>query len=235
MKFLLPFIFVFIFPFSSFGAVAVDGTATQFSISGSDTLSVSKSTSGSNRFLTVGIMTQPYSVTGVTFNSIGLTQKSALADFGGTNDIWLYEKALEGAVTTGSFSVVITTTDVANNIAAGAISFTGVDQSTPTGTAATSTDFYNTPVSITVPANGIALGIVADSNCDTINPTDEQTKQWDVCADSGLFVKSAGATTTTTGTLPWNEPTGYNAQIGVAINPAAAAAVAARRRIIIIQ
>lgn len=207
--------------------------ASSSSVTGAGSLTFSHTTSGSDRLLIVGTMTQNADVSGVTYNSVSMTLIDTVDTGAG---YWGNMYALV-APATGANDIVISMgadgcSGACTNIAAGAVSLNAVNQATPLGTSVTGNDPESTPVNITVPANGMAVDVVGDTGSATINPTDEQTERWDV-ANGDSSIHSLGATTDTSGSLPWASFAGYKIQIAVPVNTVTA--TTGRRRPMIAQ
>lgn len=141
---------------------------------------------GSNRYLSV--LVDSYfaagEVTGVTFNGVALSNVGSYSANDPRASIW-------GLVApdTGTHNVTVTFAGAASsNGACYAMSFTGVDQTTPTGTFASANNTSTTP-SVTSPstdANGMIVSVVADYNGQTITISSGTTRAsvygWTQCA-----------------------------------------------------
>lgn len=113
--------------------MAITTDATSESAYNSDALTVtwSHTVSGSDRLLVVGVSMSlwdsPQEVTGVTYNGVALTRlRRDLVSTVMSSEIW-YLVAPE----TGTHDIVVTKNDTEFGAKAGAVSFTGVDQTNP--------------------------------------------------------------------------------------------------------
>lgn len=116
--------------------VTVDAVTTD-SATGTTGRTISHTTSGTNRYLTVcvgGYDGANFAIpSGVTFNSQALSSLGTAANsFGNTASIW--GLALDGVVTTGAFNVVVTLPGNADALNVAIISTNGTHQSASTGT-----------------------------------------------------------------------------------------------------
>src|SRR5688572_3153516 len=138
------------------GEVTLDGTASTTTASGVDEVTFAHTTAGSNRLLIVcvGHLGTDVAVTGIVYAGIAMT---LVEDEFVATGISLYCYQLV-APSTGSNNVVISLDGNGLDIVTGAISFNGVHQTVPVGTAATSNE-EGTPTStdVTVSANGMAV------------------------------------------------------------------------------
>jgi hypothetical protein len=119
---------------------------------GDGVLSVSHTASGSDRaaFAGVGGSSQATAVTSITYAGSGMTQ---LWDFRDSGPSLVNGGFILAGVGTGAQTVTSTLDAAASDHALGVISFTGVDQTTPTGNTQTAT---NTGTSATVTVTGVA-------------------------------------------------------------------------------
>jgi hypothetical protein len=229
--FLIPLL-IFLAPQLTWGVVAYDNSDTVIATA-VDTVTISNFVvATTNPFILCSPAEHAQSLVDVTYNSVSMDVISQLQQ----SD---YELTLMGKQgLSGTHDVVVIYAGVIDSVV-GCISFTGVDQATPNGTAQTSLDYTSVPISLTVPTDGMGFNSVMDSagdmetGCATYTAT-SQTKRFEVCP-TGAFVASAGATIdVTTANLFW-EPYmgGYLFQIGIPINPAAAVSSIIRRHGII--
>ena len=134
----------------AFGA----STGNEFTAATSYTQSA-VSVSGTNTYalVMVGLRTNTGDITGVTFNGVAMTELSQLNNAGGTHTLWMFGLA---GPTTGD---VVVTGDT--SLAAEVITsiYTGVHQTTPTGTVATATGNSTAP---SVAVTSAALELVVD-------------------------------------------------------------------------
>jgi hypothetical protein len=159
--------------------------------------------------------------TGATYNGVAMTK---LADYVGSGiaGVGLFVMKAPPA---GSHDVVVTcNTGSADYLWAGAVGFSGVDQSTPYRTAYTASAATGTPtITDTDSANGDTVMDIASGDSYTAVPTSGQTP-WlsprmgagNYCA--GCSTKPATGASTV---MSWSVPTGRWAQASVALVPAA--------------
>ena len=127
-------------------AVALAGGVGLSSVSPATSLTFAYSTSGSNRYLTVSVIIDSSStVTGVTYNGVAMTNLVSIRNTGG-HIVYIWGLV---APATGSNNVVVTASS-STTIGAGAIAFTGVNQTTPTSSPQTNQADAVTSSSLTV-------------------------------------------------------------------------------------
>jgi prepilin-type N-terminal cleavage/methylation domain-containing protein len=211
------------------GATVVGFTpaSTGSATAGATGITISHTVAGSNRLMLVGVSINNdnfETVTGVTWN--GTENLTLVGSEAGTNDgedgrveIWSLV-----APSTGTHDVVITfSAALAQEAAAGVMTFTGVDQTTPLGTFASNAGDDSTPATVNIPsASGeLVFGVVA-SEYDTLTASSGQTEQWNLAVPStyGAGGTDVGAPTVT---MSWNLSSSSNhwAIGGVSIKPAA--------------
>jgi hypothetical protein len=149
-------------------------------------ITVSHTTSGTNRLMLVGISatkngsTVPV-ISSVTYN--GETLDSVGSRVGGESGgeaVWLYRLV---APATGTFDVVANFSTAPSHGAVVAVAtFTGVDQSTPLGSFASATSNSGTTASVDVPADAgeLVFDTLAYYGCNTATVGADQTQQWNV-------------------------------------------------------
>jgi hypothetical protein len=128
-------------------------------------------------------------VTGITYNGVALTKIDSQTSGSGKcrSELWYLV-----APATGAHSIVVSLADVTDAIVGGATSWTGVDQSTPLGTAAKAT---GTTSPITVDVTSAVGEYVVDSACAykataiTLTVGAGQTSDW----NETPYVGSVGA------------------------------------------
>jgi hypothetical protein len=219
---------------SAYAAVAFD---TADSVTGSGVTSLSRSciVTGSNTLMIIsGVALNADASTSATYNGVGLTLKASVSMGAGVKflDMWFLV-----APTTGTNTAVINYPTGSDRAAMSCVSFTGVHQVTPLGTAETGTDFV-TGETITVPANGMAFdaagGIDGGAACFDSTPGGSQIERIDACVGTAAnYVELMHSTRATTGTFTWTAEGGeFQSQIAVPINAAAAVVSSAvtRRR-----
>jgi hypothetical protein len=147
----------------------------------------------------------------------------------------LFSQVVTAPASGSAANVVVSDSAQLDGLIVTCISYTGVDQTTPLGTAATDTS-SPASISLTVGANGMAMSAAGNADTSTCGSglTSGQTRQSDLC-NGGLNLEAATSTTISTGsvTMTWTygNPI-YNNAIAIPINAAAVTGVA-RRRIII--
>ncbi|HEX9895911.1 MAG TPA: hypothetical protein VGA78_18410, partial [Gemmatimonadales bacterium] len=187
-------------------------------------LTISHTTSGTNRLMLVGVTLNNQNseiVSSVTYNGVGLTQVGSVASATDTRvEIWRLI-----APATGTNNVVITfSANVINGAKAGVATFTGVDQTTPLGTFASAngnsagpatvdvTSATNELVFDTVGCEGDDLGTL----CSSLSVGAGQTQRWNLTAaepgTSGAQTLAAAST----------EPGAVSVTMSWSISPASA-------------
>ena len=169
---------------------------------------------GVDRALVVGVAIEDASTTdanvsSVTYNGVALTAvPSSKINGGGTGIIQtqLFYLLAANLPASGTFNVVVTTQGAVDGISAGAISLTGVSQTTP-GPAATKVDTSGADTittSITTPvANAWVVDVAGSGNSGSFTAGSGQTERWDIAASgmtgatSTKALATAGATTVT--------------------------------------
>lgn len=146
-------------------AIAFDNSAVGSAASGTSA-TFSLTVSGSNRILIVGVVLRsPNSASGpssVTYNGVSLTQIAVI-------DISFMNLSLWRLVnpSTGANNVVVTNGATSSNIAATAVSYTGVNQTTPLGTATSNSASSASSMSTTVSSNSGELVVDTGGTKDT--------------------------------------------------------------------
>ena len=185
--------------------VAVDTVST--STGGPATsLTWSHTVSGSNRLLVVGVTMRAYqTISSVTYAGTGLTKSGAVQAGTGNNprtEIW-YSKDFEP--TTGTNNIIVTPSG-SEYMEAGAISFTGVYQTTPLGPFASNYAASGSPstVAVTSATGDIVLDVLKFWNGSGESTKDaSQTQRWYLSSDGGH--KGGGSTKAGAGsvTMSW--------------------------------
>jgi hypothetical protein len=216
----------------AWGAVAYD-TFSESGCAGCDTDSWSHTTTGSNTFMLCGGGVHDFggsTTIGITYNSAALTVKDSAV-----SSAYIATVYKRTAPTTGTNTVAVTYSQAVNS-ALGCLTFTGVDQGTPDGTAVTAADTVGTlDASITVLADGMGASFAAYSdsgNGACVDSTAGETERFEICSDVGAGVQGMASTTTSTGTvvMDWTFVTAsYSALVAIPINPAGAAGSSSRR------
>jgi hypothetical protein len=168
-----------------------------------------------------------------TYNSVTLGFVAQAAP-NSVNVINMYSQAAPAAG--GTPHTVAYSVPNGTNVYGVCVSFTGADQTTPLGTAQTSTTISTGISSVTVPTNGLALDSIfeATGTCDTLTAGGGQTSRYNLNANcAAVQIQLAGSTRSATGSFTWSGDTGWaQGIIAVPVNPISAPAAVARRRII---
>lgn len=178
-------------------AIAADAKSSS-SGTGTSSLTWSHTCTGTDLILVVGVETSSAeAATGVTYNGIALTlidAQDAAALFC-RSELWYLI-----APATGANDIVVTMAGSATYIVGGATSWTGVDQSTPLGTAAKATGSASPA---TVDVTSAAGEVVLDAACAiagvTMTVGASQTSQWNLLA--GGVLRGAGSSEGGAGTV----------------------------------
>ena len=191
--------------------------------------------SGTNRILMVGITIGGNSTTGavstvtsVTYGSQALTLvpntaiSAANAEI--RTEIWYLL-----APNTGTNTITVTLPAGARSITGGGVSYTGVDQTTPFGTAASATGVGTTAsLGVTSAVGQRVLSVVGFDSSPTLTATSPQTSRWNIIVDaaacncnSGAGSDQAGAAGTVTSSYTSSENQDYTIA-AVPIRPAPA-------------
>jgi len=218
--------------------VAVDsassGSAELTGGIGTQSLTINHTTAGTNRLMLVGVSINirngSTTVSSVTWNGTALTLLGAHNDAGNTRRVEQWSLL---APATGTANVVVTfnlpafTTE---GVAAGVVTFTGVDQTVPLGTF-TSADGANGAASqLDVPSvvNGMILDTLAVGGNRTVAVPGPQTSEWNqnTGGTGGTDVTATGSARTGALSVPISEAFGggtSNWSLGaVSINPTSA-------------
>lgn len=158
----------------------VSSASTSTSGASSLTWSHTVTSAGSNRLLVVGVASDdntPRTVSSVTYNGVNLTQvPGGTADNLARVDMWYLVNPATGA------NDVVVTLSGSTEFSAGATSWTGVDQTTPLGTAS-ATAGHSSSVSlsgVSSAADEFVVDVVAiDSSSATITSDVSQASRWE--------------------------------------------------------
>ena len=216
----------------AWGAIVYDTSSSGTNETGVTTLTVSHTVAaGSNLFLICGYTAQDdTAITSptVTYNSVSMTAvTSSKQSTTGTRTVEMF--SLVNPAAGSAHDVVFTFSQTMNTIAGGCSSFSGVDQSTPLGTAVTNS---TTGTSSAVTATSATGEMVIDFQVTSSNLTARsftqaagQTsnwKQYPASANcSGGSSREAGAAAVAMG-WSWSGGAEYQALSAVSIKPAAA-------------
>ncbi len=189
----------------------------------------SHTATGSNLLLLVAVALNSTSdlVTGVTYNGVALTRLAMAVASGGTRRVYLY--ALVAPVA-GTHTVVVSYSSTPNHFAAAAVTYSGVDQTTPRGTPVTNTGTGFTPTLSVASASG-ELVVDAVTYANQGNPTlsvgagqTERVNTKDATVNAATPIgmsEEAGAASVT---MSWSLTNSVDwAIIGVALKPATTA------------
>jgi hypothetical protein len=187
------------------------------------TITFSHTTTGANRLLIVGVAfdTATPTVTSVTYAAVGMTQVFAQT-VGSSGTVAMYRLV---APATGANNVVITLSASSVFLQGGAVSFTGVDQTTPLGTP-TSTSTFADPgtVDIASATGEVVIDALWSTCCATNTVGAGQTSRvnFNDVTTSGQSLCMSTEPGATTVTMSWSGSTA-NAIGGVSIKPSAGA------------
>jgi prepilin-type N-terminal cleavage/methylation domain-containing protein len=209
--------------------VSVDDTSTG-STDGGSTITISHTTSGSNRLMLVGVSfnnDNSETVTSVTYNGVALTLEGTETNSDDARvELWSLV-----APDTGTHNVVITfSAALAQQAVAGVMTFTGVDQSTPLGSFYSSQGDDTTTASLDITsADGEFVYAVIAAEYDALTAGSGYSEQWNMSL-SGTKTNGAGGTTNcgaATVPMSWNliadaSPSNHWAIGGVSIKPTSA-------------
>jgi uncharacterized repeat protein (TIGR01451 family) len=212
---------------------------------GASSLTFSHTTgNGSNRLLLVGVSIGNTSIiaptiSSVTYNGVNLTFVQGISGGTGTarprTEIWRLVNP-----PSGDHSVVITTSGgTARGLTAGAVTFSGVDATTPLGTPVTGSANSTTSASLNVSTavgemvfDSITIGNYDGGAAPAVTFGADQSNRWSQAsayATSGtMYIRGSGSTHVSTGaskdmTRSWSTNQSWSG-IAVAIKPAASAA-----------
>jgi hypothetical protein len=202
-------------------AVAFDAASASADLSGSTSGSWSHTCSGSDRYLIVGVagFDAESNLSGitVTYNSVAMTK------LGGNQDTNNNNTLLFGLVApaTGSNTVQISNIPSSfSQVAAGAISFTGVHQTTPVGTVQNGANVNTVDVTDVV-SGDMVVDSFYDGDNDNANPEGGATKRYSVLM--ATVARAIGSTRGGSGTVSPTYSTVADPMISaVRINQAAA-------------
>src|SRR3990172_7868952 len=211
-------------------AIAIDTVTSGYTpTTGQSSLTISHTTSGSNRLLLVGVSFNNdnfETVSSVTWNST--ENLSLVGQIANVDDARVEIWGL-AAPSTGTANVVVTfSTALTQSAAAGVITFTGVDQSTPLGTFANAIGDDSTlaTVNVSSAAGELVFGVV-DAEYMAVTTDASQDEHWNIDRGGTSSGSTHGAGSTEAGAAPtvttsWTLPSGSNhwAVGGVSIKPA---------------
>ena len=202
-------------------AIALDAVATTTGDAASFTFALT--VAGADRFLRVGVhwRTTSITVSGITYAGVALTRLGgATVSVNRAVDYWYLI-----APTTGTNNVVVTMSAAARTVV-GAISRTGVHQTTPLGTAATASGTSTAP-SVTVTSATDELvddALTASVAGAVLTAGTGQTERYDTFYDPSIQGGGSDEAGAASVAMDWTINTSQEwCQIGVGIKPAGAA------------
>jgi hypothetical protein len=206
--------------------VAVDNTSSE-STDGGSSITISHTTSGSNRLMLVGVAfnNDNYeTVTSVTYNGTALTKVGERAN---SDDAMVYIYSLV-APDTGTHNVVVTfSAALAQEGIAGVTTFTGVDQTTPLGSFSSAEGDDTTTASLDITsAEGEFVYAVIAAEYDALTAGSGVDEQWNTSVNGTSTNGAAGTTNCGAATvaMSWDlvaeaSPSNHWAIGGVSIKP----------------
>lgn len=198
--------------------IAFDASSTS-QVAVASSLTYSHTTSGSDRFLKVGVSVNTSTLSSVTYAG---TDVGAIAEVNVGGGHRAYMRGLV-APATGANNVVVTTAAL-SNITSTAESYTGVDQVTPNDTAATASGNSTAPsVNVSSATDDLVIDTVEDTGSGTLAADASQTqRQSNSGGGNGTRCGSSEEAGAATVTMSWTKGTSTVwGIIGVSINPAA--------------
>ena len=176
-------------------SIAVD-SVSQGSTANQASITISHTTSGTNRLMLVGISMQPEgeSVTSVTYNGTSLTLVGTEENSGGKARVEIWQLV---APAIGTHDVVVNLSGTSHKgVAVGVMTFTGINQTNPT-LAFSANSGNSTTASTTVASatDDVVFAIVQSHKGLSATPGAGQTEYWDIVVDNadGSGTLAAGA------------------------------------------
>lgn len=206
---------------------AASSTSTQ--TASSHSFSYNSGTTGANRILMVGISyrnNDSETVSSITYGGQPLTLVGTAEYASGTPDGRIYIYRLLNPPT-GANTLAVTWNSALNNFAVvGAVTYSGVNQTTPTGTFASAGAASGTPaVSVNSATGQLVFGVVGGRTTSAYTVTGGGTQLWSVLASSGQTAGAAqSAAGATTVNLTWNGSSAEWVAGGVSLVPASSSA-----------
>ncbi len=221
----------FIWTPSLLADIQIDAVNSGSTTSGGSSITIPLDVSGTNRLMLVGVSLNPNwdewvdSVTWKGTEDLTLDGRVIVNDNDARVEIWKLV-----APTTGSGNVVVTfSAPLQLEAVAGAMTFTGVDQSTPLGNFASVIGNDSTPATVDVDsaADELVFGVVA-CEYSTVTTDLSQDERWNISVSNtngaGSTETSAGATVTTSWAV--DSPSGTHWAVGgVSIKPSVGTAL----------
>ena len=177
-------------------------------------------TNAANRAMLVGAsFGNPGAVSAITYGGFSLTKVKAITNSVVSSEVWLLVNPPSGTNT-----IAITTIGSPSTFSAGAVTFSGVDQTTPLS--ATNTAFGNSSSSSLIISSATNQIVFDNMACDQQPPNGPgagQTRRWALGASEG----GGGSTKpgTNSVTMTWTFQNGPWVDIAVSVKPAAAGGV----------
>ena len=217
--------------------VAVDsassGSAELTGAVGAQTLTIAHTSAGANRLMLVGVSINirngATTVSGVTWNGTALTSLGSHNDASATRRVEMWSLL---APATGTANVVVTFTLPAattEGVAAGVVTFTGVDQTVPLGAFTSADGAAATSSQLDVPSvvNGMILDTLAIGGGEAAAVAGPQVSEWNVNtgANANRDVTATGSARTGAPSVPISETfnAATNWSLGaISINPSGA-------------
>lgn len=164
-------------------SVAFDAASSGQATS-TNTITVSHTSSGSNRAVFVGVGCSsggPDVTNSVTYGGTAMTEDWDVSDVPAGNPILANSGHHLANQSTGAQNVVVTKNDTHDEVVAGAISMTGVDQTTPIGAVPTPANGESTTAAITVASVGEDDLVVSNlyTGWNGAAPGADQTERWE--------------------------------------------------------
>ncbi|HEX8524521.1 MAG TPA: choice-of-anchor C family protein [Tepidisphaeraceae bacterium] len=205
--------------------VAVDA-ASSGSATAATSLTISHTTSGSNRLMLVSVATDPHgaSASSVTYNGVALAHVGAVEQTGSHSRVELWALT---APALGNHNVVITMNATTyRGLVGGVMTFTGVDQTTPllnfVGSAGKSASASANAVSS---AGDLVFAAVHSHFGTSANPGAGQNEYWDITSDqsnSSGTIKAGAASVANSWTVNNDEWSAIGISVHAAVNTAPA-------------
>ena len=205
-------------PAAVFGQVAIDSTTSigQRVSGATPTITLAHTTVGTNLLLVVGVSINitnntGATVTGVTYNTTALTLAGAHNDAGNTRRVEMWSLI---APALGVNNVIVTLSLPGGTgtlgVVVGAITFTGVDQTSPLRSFVSADGAAGTPASINVPSgsNEMVLDTLATGGNQTVTLGPSQTAQWNLQSLTNAAnpdVRATGSTRAGASSVPMSE------------------------------
>jgi len=222
-----------VFKIDAHHSIAVDAVSSSTTDSGTS-LSWSHTCAGSDRYLTAGFG-QDHGETetatqSATYNSTSMTQLGTATQQWSTVSLFGLVAPATGANT------LALTTDISARLCGGGISFSGVDQTTPTGTAVTAKAAGSSPTVNVSSATGelVVDAVTADDNCSggTFTVGASQTERVNINSASScgcaLGMSTEAGASTTTMSWSWSLSTVW-AMVAVPLKEAGGGGTTTRR------